>query len=58
MNHLQEWFERIAGISQEERQRLAFARQLYGRPSFDPAALEIPACWRRRPQTYLWGTRR
>ena len=58
MNHIQEWFERIAGISQEERQRLAFARQLYGRPSFDLAAFEKPACWRRRPAIRAWGVRR
>lgn len=50
MNPIQEWFERIAGITHEERQRLAFARALYGRPSFDPAAFEKPACWRRKPR--------
>ena len=58
MNHIQAWFERIAGVSQEERQRLAFSRQLFGRPSFDLSAFETPACWRRRPQTHLWGVRR
>ncbi|SDH07295.1 hypothetical protein [Propionivibrio dicarboxylicus] len=54
MNAIQAWFERIAGITQEERERLAFARELYGRPSFDPAAFEKPACWRRRTGALRW----
>ena len=48
MNHIQEWFERIAGISQEERDRQAFAREVFGKPPLDPSMFEKPACWRRK----------
>lgn len=48
MSHLQTWFERIAGISQEERDRREFARELFGSPRFNPSAFQTPACWRRK----------
>ena len=54
MNAIQAWFERIAGITQEERARLAFVRALYGRPSFDPAVFEKLVCWRRRAGALRW----
>jgi hypothetical protein len=47
MNYLQKWFELIAGITQEERDRREFAEQVFARRIFD-AALQTPACWRRR----------
>ena len=48
MNHIQKWFERIAGITQEERERREFAQKLFGRQQFDTSALHKPACWRRK----------
>lgn len=48
MNRLQQWFEQIAGLTQEERQRWALAQQIYGKQSVDVQALETPACWRRK----------
>jgi hypothetical protein len=48
MNHIQEWFERIAGISREERDRREFSRELFGKPQFDPSVFQKPACWRRK----------
>lgn len=48
MNQIQAWFERIAGVTLEERERRAFAHEIFGRPPFDPAAFQRPACWRRK----------
>lgn len=48
MNRLQQWFEQIAGLTLEERQRWALAQEIYGKPPVDAQALEMPACWRRR----------
>ena len=48
MNHLQKWFERMAGMAQEERERQVFAHNLFARPRFDASVLSTPACWRRK----------
>ena len=48
MNRMQRLFERIAGISQEERDRWAFAQSIYGAPPKNLTALRTPACWRRK----------
>ena len=48
MNQVQRWFERIAGITEEERRRTAFARAFFGQQGLDTTALQTPACWRRR----------
>ena len=48
MNQIQTWFERIAGVCHVEPQRYEFARALFARPPFDAAALQKPACWRRK----------
>ena len=48
MNRMQRLFERIAGISQEERNRWAFAQSIYGAPPKDLLVLQTPACWRRK----------
>lgn len=48
MKRLQKWFEQIAGISQEELDRLARARAIFGEPRQDIGALQMPACWRRK----------
>ncbi len=58
MKRMQRLFERIAGISQDERDRWAFAQAIYGTPAKDLLALQTPACWRRKaavrmaPRTY------
>ncbi len=48
MNQLQKWFERMAGMAQEERERRAFAQNLFARAQFDSSVLNTPACWRRK----------
>ena len=48
MNRIQKWFEQIAGVTQEERQRWALAQEIFGTPRVDVLALQKPACWRRK----------
>lgn len=48
MNRIQKWFEQIAGVTQEERQRWALAQEIFGTPRIDTVALQKPACWRRK----------
>jgi len=48
MNRLQKWFEHIAGVSLEERQRWALAQEIFGPSRIDFSILEKPACWRRK----------
>ncbi|MEI7613008.1 MAG: hypothetical protein WCK63_08875 [Betaproteobacteria bacterium] len=55
MNHLQKWFEKIAGITQEERARWELAQEVFSKKKMDVAAFQKPACWRRR--SFLSATR-
>jgi len=48
MSHIQYWFERFAGITDEERRRVAFAKDFFGQRELDTTLLQTPACWRRR----------
>jgi hypothetical protein len=48
MGTVQKWFERLAGVTPDERARYEFARALFDRQPFDNAALQKPACWRRQ----------
>ena len=48
---LQYWFERIAGVSDEERRRVAFAKAFFGQRGLDTTRLQKPACWRRSRMT-------
>lgn len=48
MKRLQKWFEQLAGITQQELDRLAQVREVFGNSEPDISALERPACWRRR----------
>ena len=48
MSQIQYWFERFAGITDEERRRVAFAKEIFGQRGLDTTALQRPACWRRR----------
>ena len=48
MKRIQKLFELIAGISQEDIEREARARQIFAARNTDVAALQTPACWRRK----------
>lgn len=49
MNAIQKWFERLAGISQDELDRIALAAKVFaGSSENDLNDLTMPACWRRR----------
>lgn len=48
---LQYWFERFAGVTDEERRRAAFAKDFFGQRGLDTMALQRPACWRRSRTT-------
>ncbi|EXI69724.1 MAG: hypothetical protein AW08_00217 [Candidatus Accumulibacter adjunctus] len=48
MNTIQKWFEQVAGVTRDERARWALAQQVYGARGLDVAALQKPACWRRK----------
>ncbi|QEL65551.1 hypothetical protein OTERR_20750 [Oryzomicrobium terrae] len=48
MKRIQKWFEQIAGITQEERERWALAQQVFATQPIDVLALQVPAYWRRK----------
>ena len=48
MNRIQKWFEQLAGVSCQERHRWALAQEIFGTRRLDAAALQKPACWRRK----------
>lgn len=48
MKHLQHWFDLLVGISHDEQARLERARAIFDDHGPDVAALQTPACWRRR----------
>lgn len=48
MKRIQKLFELIAGISQEDLEREARARQIFAARNPDITALQKPACWRRK----------
>ncbi|MDD2885526.1 MAG: hypothetical protein PHT48_10830 [Dechloromonas sp.] len=50
MKQLQKWFDMMAGISQDEQQRLAMAHAIFNDSEMDFSPLHTPACWRRQPQ--------
>lgn len=58
MNQLQEWFEKIAGVTQEERARRKFSEEFFGQRKFDASAFHTPAYWRRRPMPCSLAQRR
>ncbi len=47
MKQIQAWFELIAGISRDEMERLARAREIFANNDPDLSSLQVPACWRR-----------
>lgn len=52
MNRIQKWFEQIAGVGLVERHRWALAQEIFGAPRVDAAALQKPACWRRKSRSH------
>ena len=56
MNRIQKWFEQIAGVYLAESHRLTLAQEIFAAPRVDVAALQKPACWRRKSRIY--GARR
>jgi len=48
MERIQKLFELLAGISAEENARLARAKAIFTDRNINVAALQIPACWRRK----------
>lgn len=48
---LQYWFERFTGVTDEERHRMARAKEIFGQRGWDTAWLQMPACWRRSRTT-------
>lgn len=48
MERIQKLFELLAGISADEEARLARAKAIFADSHMDVAALQIPACWRRK----------
>lgn len=48
MNRIQKWFEQMAGVTQEHRQRWVLAQEVFGAQRLDTSALQLPACWRRK----------
>ena len=48
MNQVQEWFDKLFGITAGVSDRQRMADSLFRRPLFDAAAFQTPACWRRK----------
>jgi hypothetical protein len=55
MKQIQAWFELIAGISRDEMERLARAREIFANNEPDLAILQVPACWRRPARVRAMG---
>ena len=55
MKRFQKWFEQIAGVSQDELERLARAREIFGTAGIDVSGLKKPACWRRKARIQIRG---
>ena len=53
MNQLQKWFDKVAGVTQEERARYEFAREVFCTQPIDVVVLQTPACWRRKARPVL-----
>lgn len=55
MKRLQQWFDQIAGVTQDELDRQARAREIFAAVGVDVARLTMPACWRRRARVRYAG---
>lgn len=58
MERVQAWFERIVGVSSEERRRQVFVEEVFSQYRFDASLFERPACWRRLRRATVGGFRR
>ena len=47
MDRVQNWFEKVVGVTEEELRRREFAQRFFGQRPMDISALQRPACWRR-----------
>jgi len=47
MGRVQNWFEKVVGVTEEELRRREFAQRIFGQRPMDISALQRPACWRR-----------
>ena len=50
MDRLQKWFEILAGVSNDEIDRIERARMIFDGRELDLTELALPAYWRRRPR--------
>ncbi len=48
MQQLQQWFDRLAGVSAQVVARQQAVEAVFRQPGFDPAPFERPAFWRRQ----------
>lgn len=55
MKQIQAWFDLIAGISRDETERLARAREIFANDDPDLSSLQMPACWRRAARVRAIG---
>lgn len=55
MKRLQQWFDQIAGVTQDERDRQARAREIFATVGVDISRLTMPACWRRQARVRSAG---
>ena len=54
MKTIQKWFEQLAGISQDELDRIALAARVFAdQTNLDISELKMPACWRRRSKIQI-----
>ena len=57
MQQLQEWFDRLAGVSAQATARQRAVEAVFRQPGFDPTPFERPAFWRRRARVALGRAR-
>lgn len=55
MKRFQKWFEQMAGVSRDEIDRQARAREIFGTAGVDVSGLKKPACWRRKARIQIRG---
>ncbi len=48
MDQVQQWFDKLVGVTPGDNPRQHVAESLFRRPPFDSAAFQTPACWRRK----------
>ncbi len=56
MKQLQQWFDRLAGVSAQAAARQRTVEAVFRLPGYDPVLFERPAFWRRRARVGLGRT--